>query len=150
VIVRPERITTSARLGIAGIEFSAYLGVVRKPGVVVAENPVFRDVQRSIGSMSNFYYVLKDKHTLPRFVVLAVGSWVIALGAMTIVGIAVWLVYSTLHFDVLNALPRWLSLTLGLCGAYAGLGAICLYVTMWVYWIAVQRGPLGARIGWSP
>ena len=97
--------------------------------------------------MNNFY-IVKDKHTLPRFVVLAVGSWVIALGAITIVGIAVWLVDSTLRFDVLNALPRWLSFTLGLCGAYAALGAICLYVTMWVYWIAVQRGPLGARIGW--
>jgi hypothetical protein len=99
-------------------------------------------------SMSDFYYVLKDKHTLPRFVVVAVGSWVITLGAVTIVLLAVWAVSASSHLDVLNVLPRWLTLALDLCGAYAGLGSICLYVTMWVYWIAVQRTPLGARVGW--
>ena len=34
--------------GIADIEQSAHLGGVRKPGGVVAENPVFRDVQKRI------------------------------------------------------------------------------------------------------
>jgi hypothetical protein len=67
---------------------------------------------------------------------------------MTLVGLVLWLLYATLHLDVIRELPRPLSIFLGLCGAYAGLGAICLYVTMWVYWIAVQRSPLSARIGW--
>ena len=94
------------------------------------------------------YYVLNDKHTLPQFVFVAVASWVFALGAMTIVGLIIWLVDATSQVDVLKAMPRSLNLVLGLCGAYAALGAICLYVTMWIYWIAVQRSPLTARIGW--
>ena len=51
--------------------------------------------------MSDFCYVLKDKHTLPRFVVVAVGSWVVALGLVTIVLLASWGVTcgSTLTFS---------------------------------------------------
>jgi len=37
---------------------------------------------------------------------------------------------------------------LDICGAYAGIGAVCLYMTMWIYWIAVERSSALARIGW--
>jgi len=98
--------------------------------------------------MKDSYYVLSGKHAIPRFVLFAVGSWVIALGAVTAIGLMFWLASSLSDWDVLKALPRWLSILVGLSGAYAAIGAICLYVTMWVYWIAVEREPLAARIGW--
>jgi len=92
--------------------------------------------------------MLNNKQTVPRFVVVAVASWAIALAAVTIVGFAVWIISSWMHVDALSALPKPLLLLVGLCGAYAGLGSICLWVTMCVYWIAVERSSAGVRIGW--
>jgi hypothetical protein len=96
----------------------------------------------------NRYYVINKNHVLSRVMFIAIASWVIALVAITFVGLIFWLLDATTQLDVTGELPRPLSIVLGLCGAYAALGAICLYVTMWVYWIAVQRSPLSARIGW--
>jgi len=42
----------------------------------------------------------------------------------------------------------WVSISVGLLGAYAAIGAVCLYVTMWGYWIVVERSSAGVRIGW--
>lgn len=93
-------------------------------------------------------YMLKNKQTVPRFIVVAVASWAIALAAVTVVGFAVWVISSWMHADALAALPKPLLLLVGLCGAYAGLGSICLWVTMCVYWVAVERSSAGVRIGW--
>jgi len=93
------------------------------------------------------YYVLKNQHTIPGFLFKAVASWTVAVTLMTIIGIAIWIV-SLGHPNVLTALPMPLSVLLGLCGAYAGIGAICLYVTMWTYWIVVERSSRAVRIGW--
>ncbi len=93
-------------------------------------------------------YMLKNKQTIPGFIVVAVASWAIALAAITAIGIILWIVSSWMHFDPLAAMPKPLSLLLGLCGAYAALGSICLWVAMWVYWIAVERSSTVVRIGW--
>jgi hypothetical protein len=93
-------------------------------------------------------YMLKNKQTVPRFIVVAVVSWAIALAAVAVVGLAVWIISSWMHVDALAALPKPLLLLVGLCGAYAGLGSICLWVTMCVYWIVVERSSAGVRIGW--
>ena len=92
--------------------------------------------------------MLNNKQTVPRFIVVAVASWAIALAAVTVVGLAVWMISSWMHVDALAALPKPLLLLIGLCGAYAGLGSICLWVTMCVYWIVVERSSAGVRIGW--
>lgn len=94
------------------------------------------------------YYVLKDKHTLPGFLFLAIASWVIVLAGVSIVLLVHWGISATMHFQLLKSLPGPLMVLLDLCGAYAGIGAICLYMTMWVYWIAVERSSIFVRIGW--
>jgi hypothetical protein len=94
------------------------------------------------------YYIIKNKYTIPGFLFSAIASWVIAVTGVTIFLIIVWIVDTTAHFDLLKASPWPLKSLLDLCGAYAGLGGICLYVTMWVYWIAVERCSILARIGW--
>jgi len=94
------------------------------------------------------YYIIKSKHLIPGFLFLAVASWAVALVGMTIFGIVSWTIDATVHLSLLEMAPWPLKAVLGVCGAYGGGGALCLYVTMWVYWIAVERGTILARIGW--
>jgi hypothetical protein len=94
------------------------------------------------------YYVLKNKYTLPGFLFKAVASWVIVLTGITIVLLLYWGISATTNLKVLELLPGPLMVFLDICGAYAGIGGICLYVTMWVYWMAVERSSVLARIGW--
>jgi len=94
------------------------------------------------------YYVLKNKYSLPRFLVRAVASWVIAVAGMTILLLLYWGISAATNVNVLDVLPRPLMAVLDICGAYAGIGAVCLYMTMWIYWIAVERSSALARIGW--
>jgi hypothetical protein len=79
---------------------------------------------------------------------VAIESWIVALIVMTVIGVALWVGSAIRHTDLLNALPEPLRILLDVCGAYAGISALCLYITMWIYWIAVQRSPIGTRIGW--
>jgi hypothetical protein len=93
-------------------------------------------------------YILKNKQTVPDFIAVAVASWAIAVAAITALGFTLWGVSSWMHFDPLAGMPKLLLLLFGICGAYAGLGGICLWVTMCVYWIAVERSSVAVRIGW--
>jgi hypothetical protein len=94
------------------------------------------------------YYLVKGKFAIPNVVFVAVASWAIALLTTTIIGCVVTVLWSRTGYDLLKAMPKPLSLLLGLWGAYAALGAICLYVTMWVYWFAVERSSFPIRAGW--
>jgi hypothetical protein len=94
------------------------------------------------------YYILKDKHSIPRFVFLSVASWVITLAGVSIVLLVDWGISATVHYSVIESLHGPLRAFLNLCGAYAAIGGICLYVTMWVYWIAVERSSVLTRIVW--
>jgi hypothetical protein len=91
-----------------------------------------------------YVYTLRNGQHIPRSLVVVVASWTISLLAVTVIGIAIWLAHSVGHFDALRSLPKPLLVLLGLLGAYAGVGSICL----WVYWIAVERSSVAVRIGW--
>ena len=94
------------------------------------------------------YYILKNKHAIPGFLFKAVASWVIVVAGVSIVLLMNWGLSATMHFELLKSLPSPLMTFLDICGAYAGFGGICLYMTMWVYWIAVERSPIMTRIAW--
>ncbi|HEU5458155.1 MAG TPA: hypothetical protein VFU68_06015 [Terracidiphilus sp.] len=94
------------------------------------------------------YYVLKDRYAIPAFLFNAVGSWVIVFAGLSIVLLANWGISATTHFELLKSLPSPLMTFLDICGVYAAFGAFCLYMAMWVYWIAVERSPVLARVAW--
>ena len=93
-------------------------------------------------------YVIKGKHTIPGFLRSAIVSWMIALTFISIVAIAYWIGDAITHVDLVRATPWPVRSILDMCGAYAGLSSICLYVTMWIYWIAIERSHFWVRIGW--
>jgi hypothetical protein len=94
------------------------------------------------------YYILKNKHTIPGFLFKAVASWVIVVAGVSIVLLMDWAISAMTHFELVKSLPSPLMTFLDICGAYAGFGGICLYMTMWVYWIAVERSSIMTRIAW--
>jgi hypothetical protein len=94
------------------------------------------------------YYVLKNKHAIPGFLFWAVASWAIVLAFVTVALLFVWGLEETMHIRLLTLLPGPLTVFLDICGAYAAIGGLCLYLTMWVYWIAVERSSFLARAGW--
>lgn len=94
------------------------------------------------------YYVLNNKYTIPGFLFKAVASWVIVVGGLTVILLSDWGLAATTHFQLIKSFPGPLTSLLDWCGAYGGIGAICLYMTMWIYWIAVERSPIIARIAW--
>jgi hypothetical protein len=94
------------------------------------------------------YYVVRNKYTLPGFLFVAIASWVVVGAGLTILLLVNWGISSATHFDVIGSLHGPLRLLLNVSGAYGGLGGICLYVTMWVYWISVDRSSIWTRIGW--
>ena len=65
----------------------------------------------------------------------------------TVIGILLWLFGVTAHVDVGHLLAGLVRTILNIWGAYAAIGAISLYVTMWLYWIGVERSSLLVRIG---
>jgi hypothetical protein len=95
------------------------------------------------------YYLVKNKYSIPGFVFVAIASWVVVLAGVLILLSLIWVYISaTGHREIFDSLSWPFRAFLGLSGAYAAVGAICLYVTMWVYWIAVERSSISARIGW--
>ena len=101
-----------------------------------------------VGGIPLSYYVLKNKYAIPGFLFNAVASWVIVFAGVSIVLLADWGISATTHFELLKSLPSPMMSFLDLCGAYAAFGAFCLYMAMWVYWIAVERSPIMTRIAW--
>jgi hypothetical protein len=93
-------------------------------------------------------YLIKGKYTIPGFLYWAVASWAVALTFLTILGLAGWAYELSAHVEVLREMPSWVRALLDICGAYAAIGAICLYMSMWIYWIAVERASWLVRIGW--
>jgi hypothetical protein len=94
------------------------------------------------------HYRVGKKYTVPYVVVCAIASWAIALLVLTVAGLIIWFADAELGFDSLNHLPKALSLAVGLLGAYAAIGSICLYVTMWFYWFGMESSGIGQRIAW--
>jgi hypothetical protein len=79
---------------------------------------------------------------------MAVASWVIAPAAMTLLGLVIWSVWTVTQANPFDALSKPLQIVLGVCGLYAGVGSVCLYLTMWIYWLGVERTKLPIRLSW--
>src|SRR5258708_6499758 len=94
------------------------------------------------------YHVIKNKYSIPGFLFLAVTSWVVSLVVMTVALLAIWGVSPKSNLDLAKSLPWPLLVPLDLCGFYAAFGAFSLYMVMWVYWVAVERSSVAARIVW--
>ena len=92
-------------------------------------------------------YLLADRYRIPKAVLILVASWMIALVLITVFLLLVWAAGAWTPGHTQGWSP-WISIPVGLLGAYAAVGAICLYITMWVYWILVERSSAGVRIGW--
>jgi hypothetical protein len=100
------------------------------------------------GELTMSHFVIKDRYVIPSFLARAIASWVVSLAGISVVLLIVYLVSVSLHQNILTLIPGPLRVLLDVVGAYAGIGGICLYVTMWIYWIGIQRSPIAARIGW--
>jgi len=97
-------------------------------------------------------YLLNKKYIVPGFLVKLCLSWMICLAAITLLGISLsihgHLFPDAPNVNLLDLLPKPFTVLAVVIGTYTGLGAIFLWGVMWVYWIAVERGSLGARLGW--
>ncbi len=96
------------------------------------------------------YYVIKKKHAIPGFLFAAIASWEIANAIVMTLSVALWLsIWANMHIDDwFRSLPGLPSALVFLCIAYSLLGAVGLYVTMWIYWVAVERSSIPSRIAW--
>ena len=73
----------------------------------------------------------------------------IALPVMTIVTLILAAIPGTSHSDLLAGLPWPISALLFACyGNPNDWGFFCIYMTMWLYWAAVERSSIVVRTGW--
>ncbi len=94
------------------------------------------------------YYVIRNKYSVPGFLFSALASWMIALPVMAIVTLTLAAIPGASHSDLLAGLPWPISALLFACYGYAMIGAFCIYMTMWLYWAAVERSSIVVRTGW--
>jgi hypothetical protein len=92
-------------------------------------------------------YLLADRYKVPKALLILFASWMVALALVTVVLLFVWAAGGWMP-DHSQGWSRWFSIPVGLLAAYAALGALCIYITMWGYWILVERSSAGVRIGW--
>ena len=92
-------------------------------------------------------FLLANRFEVSKVAVALVVSWVIALVAITVVLLVVLALENWLPPDP-HKWSRYITFPGGVLGAYAAIGSLCLYVTMWVYWIVVERSSVGVRLGW--
>jgi len=50
--------------------------------------------------------------------------------------------------NLLDAFPGFVSVLFGIWGFYTGIGAMLLWIAMWVYWAVVERTSSRVRFGW--
>jgi hypothetical protein len=92
-------------------------------------------------------YLIADRYRVPKAVLILVASWMVALALVTVVLLLIWVAGAWMPGHSQGWSP-WISIPVGLLGAYAAVGAVCLYITMWGYWILAERSSAGVRIGW--
>jgi hypothetical protein len=92
-------------------------------------------------------YLLADRYKVPKAVLILFASWMVALALVTVMLLLVWVAGAWMP-DHSPGWSPWISIPVGLLGAYAAFGAVCLYIAMWGYWILVERSSAGIRIGW--
>jgi hypothetical protein len=94
----------------------------------------------------NRTYLINGEHQIPWLFVWFLKSVVISLTAITLMGVAVWLIWGEPDHNLLDGLPGFVSILLGVWGVYTGAGAMALWIAMWIYWARIERS--SARVGW--
>jgi hypothetical protein len=92
------------------------------------------------------YYVIKNKYSVPGFLLVAIASWIISMLVLTFASVVIWAFTDPKWHWGTTSSPLVLPLLVVLF--YTALGAFSLYMLMWVYWAAVERSSVAARIGW--
>lgn len=93
-------------------------------------------------------YLVNDQYRIPGILVWLIASWVISLVAITVAGVAVWMIWGEPKHNLLEALPGFITVLLGVWGVYTGLGAMVVWIAMWIYWSVMDRSSFSARAGW--
>jgi hypothetical protein len=75
-------------------------------------------------------------------------SWAISLALFTLFGISIWMILGEPDHNLLDAFPPVISTLFGIWGLYTGIGAMALWITMWVYWATVERRSAQTRAVW--
>lgn len=50
--------------------------------------------------------------------------------------------------NLLDAFPGFVSILFGIWGVYTGIGAMLLWIAMWIYWAVAERTSYRVRTGW--
>ena len=93
-------------------------------------------------------YLVNDRHRVPRFLVWYLFSAAISLSVFTALGIIAWIFLGDSQKNLLDFLPHIVTILFGIWGVYTGIGAVILWVAMWVYWVAWENSSFSARTGW--
>jgi hypothetical protein len=93
-------------------------------------------------------YVLGGTNRIPTVLVWLIASWAISLAAFTLLGITVWIIRGQPDHNLLDGFPSFVSVLLGVWGGYTGIGAMLLWIAMWMYWARLERSSAGVRTGW--
>ena len=93
-------------------------------------------------------YLVSDKYMIPGYLLWLIASWAISLAAFTVMGIAVWMIVGEPDHNLLDAYSGYVSVLFGVWGVYTGIGAILLWIVMWIYWARVERPSSSSRTGW--
>jgi hypothetical protein len=92
-------------------------------------------------------YLLNDKYPIPGYLLWIFASWAISLAVFTAMGIAVWMIWGEPDHNLLDAYPGYISMMLGIWGVYTGVGAMLLWIAMWIYWARIEKSSLSVRTG---
>lgn len=93
-------------------------------------------------------YVVHGKWRVPPLLLWIVASWAVSLVALTGIGITIRLIWGALDANLIDSFPGYVIATLGLWATYTGLGALFVWVAMWIYWVQVERSSYIVRTGW--
>ena len=91
-------------------------------------------------------YLTGVEHQIPLLFVWFLKSAVISLATFTLIGLTLWIIVGEPHHNLLDGLPGSVSILLGLWGLYTGAGSMVLWITMWIYWMRIER--TSARLSW--
>ncbi len=93
-------------------------------------------------------YVINNRYPIPAVLLWLMASWAISLTVFTGLGIGIWIIWGEPDHNLLDAFPRFVSTIFGIWGLYTGIGAMLLWIAMWVYWAVAERTSSSVRTGW--
>lgn len=96
-------------------------------------------------------YMIDGKHTLLALFYWFLISSAVLLTFFTVAGLLLsWLsvFLSQPQMNALDHVPLPLSYLIIALGVYTGVGAVVLWVAMWVYWMALERSRFSVRAAW--